>query len=180
MCLQVSYKKKTWINFFFGILKVLEERSRIRSWIRIRIFRGTDPRFRTKMSWIPNTAFKFGNLSKLATRFTVILFLDRICGYELEPKTIRKITLRWVCERELQPGVRGCGGGDAAGGPPARLQGPPGGRPPRHWGHPGRSLQFGNCLPRVSLDFLRFDFGVMIALIWISQRNMSLYKASPI
>jgi hypothetical protein len=46
----------------FEILKVTEERSRIRSWIRIRILiriqiRGTDPanRICTKLSRIPNT-----------------------------------------------------------------------------------------------------------------------------
>ncbi len=32
MCLWLSYKKKIWGKFFFGILKVTEERSRIRSW----------------------------------------------------------------------------------------------------------------------------------------------------
>ncbi len=31
---------------------------KIRSWIRSRIVRGTDPRIRTQMSWIPNTANK--------------------------------------------------------------------------------------------------------------------------
>jgi hypothetical protein len=43
MCLWVSYKKYG----IFCILKVIGERSRIPSWIRIRI--------RTKMSQIPNT-----------------------------------------------------------------------------------------------------------------------------
>jgi hypothetical protein len=36
MCLRVSFKKKIGI-FFFCILKVTEERSRILSWIRIQI-----------------------------------------------------------------------------------------------------------------------------------------------
>jgi hypothetical protein len=48
MYLWVSYKKN--MNIFLKlILKVIEESSRIRSWIRIRI--------RTKMSRIPNTVF---------------------------------------------------------------------------------------------------------------------------
>jgi hypothetical protein len=37
MCLRVSYKKKLKILKKFGILKITEEKSRIRSWIRIRI-----------------------------------------------------------------------------------------------------------------------------------------------
>jgi hypothetical protein len=41
-----NLKKK----YFFCILKVTEERSRIQSWIGIGI------RIRIKMSWIPNTA----------------------------------------------------------------------------------------------------------------------------
>jgi hypothetical protein len=39
---------------FFCILKIDEERSRIRSWIRIRQLE-VRIRIRTKMSWIPNT-----------------------------------------------------------------------------------------------------------------------------
>jgi hypothetical protein len=41
-------------NIFFCILKVTEEKSGIRSWIRILI--RTRIRIRTKISWIPNTA----------------------------------------------------------------------------------------------------------------------------
>jgi hypothetical protein len=37
MCLWASYKKKYGKNIFFCILKTIEERSRIWSWIRIRI-----------------------------------------------------------------------------------------------------------------------------------------------
>ena len=37
MCLWVSYKKEVGKKIFFCILKVTEERSRIRSWIRSRI-----------------------------------------------------------------------------------------------------------------------------------------------
>jgi hypothetical protein len=37
MCQQVSYKKKYMKKIFIGILKVTEERSRIRSWCWIRI-----------------------------------------------------------------------------------------------------------------------------------------------
>jgi hypothetical protein len=48
MCLQVSYKKKyEEKNTFICILEVTEERSRIRSWIRIRSvsqrYRSADP-----------------------------------------------------------------------------------------------------------------------------------------
>jgi hypothetical protein len=45
MCLSLSYKKKNMKKFFFLILRVTEERSLIRIWIR------------TKMPRIPNTAF---------------------------------------------------------------------------------------------------------------------------
>jgi len=51
LCLWVSYKKKYEKNIFCCILKINEESSRIRSWIRFRI--------RTKMSQIPNTAKEF-------------------------------------------------------------------------------------------------------------------------
>jgi hypothetical protein len=37
MYLRVSYKKKIKIKIIFYILKVIEERRRIRSWIRIQI-----------------------------------------------------------------------------------------------------------------------------------------------
>jgi hypothetical protein len=61
MFLGASYKKKL---KFFSILKVNEEKRRIRSWIRILdpLVRGTDPGIRTwictKMSRIPNTDLK--------------------------------------------------------------------------------------------------------------------------
>jgi hypothetical protein len=59
MCQWASCNKKYEKGFFCN-LKVTEEMSRIRSWIRNRIeisVRGTDPgiRIRTKMSRIPNT-----------------------------------------------------------------------------------------------------------------------------
>jgi hypothetical protein len=61
MYLWVSFKKEICRKIFFYILKVIAERSRIRSWIRIRaLARGMDPgiriRIRTKISQIPNTA----------------------------------------------------------------------------------------------------------------------------
>jgi hypothetical protein len=37
MCLRVNYKKKICKNNFFGIHNATEERSRILSWIRIRL-----------------------------------------------------------------------------------------------------------------------------------------------
>jgi hypothetical protein len=54
-CLWVSYKKKKGkkINFFC-ILKASEEKSRIRSWIRI-LHTEMRIRIRIKMSRIPNT-----------------------------------------------------------------------------------------------------------------------------
>jgi hypothetical protein len=51
MCLRVSYKKYEEKKYFFCILKVTEERSRIQSWNRIRIC--------TKMSRISNTVANF-------------------------------------------------------------------------------------------------------------------------
>jgi hypothetical protein len=60
MCLRVSCKQKS-MKFFFCILKVTEERSLIRSWIRIHSSEVKDPRIqiriRTKMAWIPNTDY---------------------------------------------------------------------------------------------------------------------------
>ncbi len=50
MCLRVSYEKKYGKKFFFSILEVSEEMSRIRSWIRIR-----QSEVKIQMSRAPNT-----------------------------------------------------------------------------------------------------------------------------
>jgi hypothetical protein len=59
MCLRVSYKKKyEEKKSYLRVLKVTEERSRIRSWIWFWI-RYSQVRIRTKLSRIPNIAKKF-------------------------------------------------------------------------------------------------------------------------
>jgi hypothetical protein len=60
LCLWLSYEKKYGEkNFFFCFLKVTEERSRIRSWIRIR----------AKKSRILNTAFAYPQLYLVSSTF---------------------------------------------------------------------------------------------------------------
>jgi hypothetical protein len=71
MCLRVSYQKK-YEEKKICVLKVTEERSRIRSWIRIhqseiRIHQ-SEIRIRTKMSRIPNTVFNDGFLQTIFSR----------------------------------------------------------------------------------------------------------------
>jgi hypothetical protein len=66
MWLWVSYKKKIWKTFFFRILKVTEERSRIRS--RDPLVRGADPDSDSHQNVtdpLLNTGFFFCKLTKL-------------------------------------------------------------------------------------------------------------------
>ncbi len=68
MFLLLGYEKKNEENFFFAILKVTEERSDPELDPDLDLLvRVTDPRIRTKMSWIPNTAFKLSALCLVST-----------------------------------------------------------------------------------------------------------------
>ncbi len=73
MCLWACYKEKISLKNILGIFKINEERSLIRSWIRIR----------TKLSRIPNIALNTGTaFAVIATEIIQALFVPML-GLEM-------------------------------------------------------------------------------------------------